>query len=92
VNTELEEMRKQLASYFDGRDYTMCGHTEALEIADAILKETVQTPTLKIAVVEKEGKRPENPYNIEDAPNKRFGWYHAQKAMLKDGWVKEVRG
>jgi len=49
----------------------------------------LETPTCRIAVVDREAKLPENPY-----PEERAAWGaydYAQRDMLKEGWIKEVK-
>ncbi|MDD5095738.1 MAG: hypothetical protein PHV74_15400 [Dehalococcoidia bacterium] len=54
---------------------------------DKLLSE-VQTPTLRLAVVEKQGKLPENPYYAVGL--RKAVYTEAQHDMIEDHWVREA--
>ncbi len=68
-----------------------------LDIAEAILSLEVSGHRLLIGKVGAE--LPKDPYSIDEYPDgsplkeaKREGFKRGQQSMLKEGWVKEVKG
>lgn len=54
---------------------------------------TVQTDTLRLAVVRERGELPENPFCFGDSMETqlRRTYAKAQQAMLNAGWIQEVK-
>ena len=105
--TEREEMIEKLAQEFkaistNGYFLTEIIGTEVLgtkvwnDLANRILK-NVETPTLRLAIIRKEAKWPENPYrkpsqfSVELNNAIASAYSEAQKNMLAAGAVQEIK-
>ncbi len=101
----MDEMREKIAEYLYGciPASKVKGWEKASEpvrqffmvSANNIL--SLETDTLRLAVVRKEGELPQCPISFEEAKVdgwdrcERYGYLQAQKDILNEGFVKEVK-
>jgi len=97
--SEYEEMREEIRQSFCRVLSLSLQFSLIRDTAEELLSElfTAQTKTLRIAVVKKEGEFPQS-YISEKAVGENYGSWKSQigynnaiKAMLKAGFVQEVR-
>jgi hypothetical protein len=94
--TELEEMQGAIEQAI--RDHVWEMNREKWTLKKLIGVEaaaqkilSLQTPTCRIAVVEKDRKLPENPHR-DSNDRAVFDCGEAQQATTDDHWVREVKG